>query len=390
MQNYTKRLGFSRSSAGRASGLAVSISMPFLVCRRRAVVLVALALVAALSDAALAQRTSRTLAPGVLTTIPPAPHAEELFSGPQPLVEIPAVMKNSKYEPKLSSPSSTVYEKSQQVLMRRTIWNLELSFKPMRMIYVDVPQSSGRMQRQLLWYMVYRVRNPGHHLKPKGLIKPDSLAASGETIDPNEELLKLIDPSVPEAKELYEKFKDATDEVEVFGRKTTELRFFPHFVLHSTEYKKEYLDQVIPAALGPIKAREFPGREDTPVYNSLNISEVPLPVSHDANDGVWGVVTWAHIDPRIDYFVVHIQGLTNAYKFEDPAGAFKAGDAPGTGRKLLKKTLQLNFWRPGDTVDPKEEEIHFGCRLDPDPADQQAILKEYGIEKPVDYVWVYR
>jgi hypothetical protein len=258
------------------------------------------------------------------------------------------------------------------------------------MIYVDVPQASGRMQRQLLWYMVYRVRNPGHHLKPKGLIAPDSLAGAGETADPNEELLTLIDPSVPEAKELYEKFKDTTDEVEVFGRKTTELRFFPHFVLHSTEYKKEYLDQVIPAALGPIKAREFPGREDTPIYNSLTISEVPLPVSHEPSEGVWGVVTWAHVDPRIDYFVVHVQGLTNAYKFEDPAGAFKAGDAPGTGRKLLKKTLQLNFWRPGDTVDPKEEEIHFGCRLDPDPADQQAILKEYGIEKPVDHVWIYR
>jgi len=238
--------------------------------------------------------------------------------------------------------------------------------------------------------MVYRVRNPGNHLKPKGLITPDALTGDGEATDPNEELLTLIDPAVPESKELYEKFKDTTDEVEVFGRKAKELRFFPHFVLHSTEYKKEYLDQVIPAALGPIKAREFPGREDTPIYNSLTISEVPLPVSHDANDGVWGVVTWAHIDPRIDYFVVHIQGLTNAYQFQDQPGAFKAGDAPGTGRKLLKKTLQLNFWRPGDTVDLKEEEIHFGCRLDPDPAEQQKILGEYGLEKPVDYVWIYR
>src|SRR4051812_45246808 len=208
---------------------------------RTSVVLAALALMVAFTAPALAQRSSRTFAPGVLTTIPTSPQAEELFSGPQPLVEIPAVMKNAKYEPKLSSPSSTVYEKSQTVLMRRTIWNIEFSFKPMRMIYVDVPQSSGRMQRQLLWYMVYRVRNPGHHLKPKGMITPDSLTADGEVTNPGEELLALIDPAVPETKELYEKFKDTTDEVEVFGRKTTELRFFPHFVLHSTEYKKEYL-----------------------------------------------------------------------------------------------------------------------------------------------------
>src|SRR5215510_6148185 len=175
----------------------------------------------------------RQFAPGVLTTIPPAPQAEEMFSGPVPLVELPIAIKDLQYEPKLAAKSSTVFERAQAALLRRTIWNLEFSFKPMRMIYVDVPQSSGRMQRQLLWYMVYRVRNPGHHLKPKGLITPESSTAGSETIDPNEELLTLIDPSVPEAKELYEKFKETTDEVEVFGRKTTELRFFPHFVLHS-------------------------------------------------------------------------------------------------------------------------------------------------------------
>src|SRR5262245_26724501 len=126
-ENYTKRLGFSRLSPGHPAGSALSMSMQRLVCGRKALVLIVLALMAPLSGQALAQRPSRTFAPGVLTTIPPAPEAQELFSGPQPLVEIPAVMKNSKYEPKLSSPSSTVYEKSQQVLMRRTIWNLEFS-----------------------------------------------------------------------------------------------------------------------------------------------------------------------------------------------------------------------------------------------------------------------
>ena len=31
--------------------------------------------------------------------------------------------------------------------------------------------------------------------------------------------------------------------------------------------------------------------------------------------------------------------------------------SPGTGRKFTVKTLQLNFWRPGDTVEENEEEI---------------------------------
>jgi hypothetical protein len=349
--------------------------------------LLALAAAAFLAGLASGQQP-RQFAPGVLTTIPPAPQAEEMFSGPRPLVELPLAIQNLQYDPKLASPSSTVYERSQSAMLRRTIWNLEFSFKPMRMLYVDVPQASGRMQRQLVWYMVYRVRNLGNHLKPKGLITAETIAADK---NPNEEVLELVDPTVPEAKELYEKFKDYTSEVEIFGKLTDKLRFFPHFVLHSTEYKKEYLDRVIPAAMGPIRQREFPGRPQQQLYNSLNISEVPIAISDDNNDNsVWGVATWTDVDPRIDYFVVYVQGLTNAYRFDDPPGAFKPGDEPGTGRKIARKTLQLNFWRPGDTVDPNEEEIRFGCRLDPDPADQAKILKEYGVEKPVDYVWVYR
>jgi hypothetical protein len=318
----------------------------------------------------------RQFAPGVVTTIPPAPQAEELYSGPLPLAEVPVALEGLDYEPKLSTKSAIAVERAKAVVLRRTIWNLEFSFKPMRMILVDIPQGSGKMQRKLVWYMVYRVRNLGGHLKPKAT---------------DAEVAKLVDPAVPEPKELYEKFKDVTNEVESFGRTSTALRFFPHFVIASTEYQKEYLDRVIPAALEPIKAREFPGRQDLTLYNSLSISEIPIEISDDKTDkSLWGVVTWTDVDPRIDYFVVYVQGLTNAYRSEDLAGAYKKGDVPGSSRKILKKTLQLNFWRPGDTVDPNEEEIRFGCRTDPDPEEQQKILQHYGVEKPIDYVWMYR
>jgi hypothetical protein len=310
-------------------------------------------------------------APGVLTTIAPEPHVEETFSGPVPLVEVPIVLDSIEYAPQLHPKSATAYERAKAVTLRRTIWNLEFSFKPMRMIYVDIPQPSGKMQRKLVWYMVYRVRNLGGHLKPVEVV---------ETID------KASEPATQHI--TYK--TEPTDEVELFGKATTSLRFFPHFVLASSEYDKEYLDRVIPAALEPIKAREFPGRE-VELHNSLTISEVPLLKSDDANDNsVWGVVTWIDVDPKIDYYLVYVQGLTNAYQFADPMGAFKKGDAPGTGREFLKKTLQLNFWRPGDTVDPHEEEIRYGCRIDPDEAEQKAILEEFGIDKPVDYVWRYR
>jgi hypothetical protein len=312
-------------------------------------------------------------APGILTTIDPAPQNEEMFSGPRPLVEVPIAIEGLEYDPKLNPKAATVFERAKNVTLRRTIWNLEFSFKPLRMMYVDIPQPSGKMQRKLVWYMVYRVRNMGSHIKPKPLVETVERTSAAE---PN-----LVHTT-------YEAEK--TNEVELFGRLTTDLRFFPHFVLASSEYDKEYLDQVIPAALEPIRRREFPGRE-VDLKNSLTMSGVALPVSDPASNvdhSAWGVVTWVDVDPRIDYYKVFVQGLTNAYRFED--GEYKKGEAPGTGRKFTKKTLQLNFWRPGDTIDPHEEEIRYGCRIDADPAEQQAIFAEYGIDKPIDHQWVYR
>ena len=314
-------------------------------------------------------------APGILTTIQPAPENEEMFSGPRPLVEVPIAIEGLEYEPKLNPKAATVFERAKAMTLRRTIWNLEFSFKPLRMIYVDIPQPSGKMQRKLVWYMVYRVRNLGGHIKPKPEVATVDRESAGEA--------DLVHTTFEAEK---------TNEVELFGRTTTDLRFFPHFVLASSEYKKEYLDRVIPAALAPIREREFPGRE-VDLKNSLTIAEVPLGVSDPAmnvDHSEWGVVTWVDVDPRIDYYLVYVQGLTNAYQFVDPDGGFKKGDQPGSARKFTKKTLQLNFWRPGDTVDPHEEEIRYGCRIDSDPVEQQEIFAQFGIDKPLDYVWLYR
>ena len=86
-----------------------------------------------------------------------------------------------------------------------------------------------------------------------------------------------------------------------------------------------------------------------------------IPVSTAASDkSVWGVATWTDIDQRNDFFSIYVQGLTNAHKWVDPAGAWKDGDPPGTGRRYAVKTLQLNFWRPGDEIDAHEDEIRFG------------------------------
>ena len=50
---------------------------------------------------------------------------------------------------------------------------------------------------------------------------------------------------------------------------------------------------------------------------------------------------------------------------ERPAGAYKKGDPLGTGRHLWRRTLKLNFWRPGDEQTWTESQIRFGIPGEP-------------------------
>ena len=135
-------------------------------------------------------------------------------------------------------------------------------------------------------------------------------------------------------------------------------------VTYTREVFSSYPDQVIPAAMGPIRTREDPNRR------FLNTVEMVRDIQ--VGETIWGIVTWEDIDPRTDRFSIYVSGLTNAYKWSDVTGKFKPGDPLGTGRHLLRKTLKLNFWRPGDAIDPKEKQIRFG------------------IPGELDYEWVYR
>lgn len=292
----------------------------------------------------------RRLAPGVVTVIPPAPEEQETFTGPLELVDITQGMPQLNITPNYSPKTDTVYEQAQRVVLRRQIWNLEFAFKPIRMVNVDVPQPSGKMQRKLIWYMVYRVKNVGQQLSPTPV--QDDFQHT-----------------------LY------TAEQAPAGS----LWFFPHFVLSGKvlagdKYEtKEYLDRVIPVALDPILRREDPR---TKLYNSVEITRVPIPPSDEQIDrSVWGVVTWEDVDPRIDFFSIYIQGLSNAFKYTDKA--------PGQ-REFAFKTLQLNFWRPGDTEHEHEGEFRYGVRIVSSPSEQDQIFRHYGIRERQDHRWIYR
>jgi hypothetical protein len=271
----------------------------------------------------------RVLAPGVEITIAPDRQEEETFST-HDIVEILRGIPNLEWKPKLTPESRTLREMATATVFRRDIWCLEITFKPVRMIWVDVPGDHGLMQRKLVWYLVYHVRNPGGHLRPA---QKDDGTHAAQSFD-------------------------------------APVRFFPQFVLESHEFQKAYVDRIIPVAISAIQQKEDPRRG---LLNSVEISSQPIPVSTDLVDkSVWGVATWEDVDPRVDYFSVAIQGLTNAYKWVDPPDAYVAGDPPGKGRQLLQKTLLLNFWRPGDEY-----------------VEDQRIIR-YGIPGQVDYRWAYR
>jgi hypothetical protein len=321
--------------------------------RRAAGILLAAALILfAAADELLAQvavaaaTPQRQLAPGVLTTIPSNFTPEETVST-HDMVEIRAD-RSLEWTPEFLAASDTLYGIADDVKFRRDVWCLEFAFKPLRMIEVDVPLPSGGTQRKLVWYLVYSVRNTGQVLKPvegEGGIYTAQLAKGGP------------------------------------------IRFMPQFVLESQDRQASgerisisYLDRVLPAAVAAITQRETPGRK---LLNSVEMSEHPIPVSDGRIDrSVWGVATWTDIDPRIDFLSIYVGGLTNAYQWEDVPGAFKPGDAPAKGRQFARKTLQLNFWRPGDELNQTERELRYGVPIG------KASL--YGVADGVAYQWVYR
>ena len=284
------------------------------------------------------QRAPRVFAPGVETTIPVNLEPSDTTSR-HDMVEIRS-QQELDWKPELLGESRTLYNQAAEVQFKRDVWQLGFSFKPLRMIRLV---TAGGEQK-LVWYMVYRVKNTGVALSPQGSEESGAFRA-----------------------------------VEI---KSGPIRFSPHAVLQGQDVApnggkiyRAYLDKIVPGALEPIRLRETPGRE--------LLSSVQMPLEPLAEgDERWGVLMWEGIDPEMDFLSVFIRGLTNAYQWTDPPGAYAAGDPPGKGREFANKVLQLNFWRPGDRFLQHENEVRYGV-----PAGKGSL---YGTKEGVAYQWVYR
>lgn len=242
----------------------------------------------------------RRLAPGVMKTVPPELLIEDTFSR-HDVVELLAV-----------DPG---FDWAKETPFRRDIWGLEFQFKVVRMLWVDIPHpETDRMQRKQVWYLVYSITNSEKVLHPV-------------------------------------KQGDGTWEVEEVARPLT---FRPQFLLEVPRFEKVYPARLIPVAMGPIRMREDPNRR---FLNTVEMGQHTI----QPGETVWGIATWVDIDPRTNYFSIYVGGLTNAYRWRDEPGAFQKGDPLGKGRRLSRKTLKLNFWRPGDEFILHEGQVRFGA-----------------------------
>ncbi len=212
------------------------------------------------------------------------------------------------------------FDFAKDVPFRREVWMLEIKYKPIRMIWADIPGPDARMQRKQIWYMVYQVTNPGKSFRSV----------------PDEKLYKLVSVDKP-------------------------VRFVPVFTLevHNALRKevegsaKVYLEQYIPIVLPAIRAREDKNRE---FLTSEQMPQRELRVG----ETVWGVVTWQDVDPNNVWFSVYVEGLTNAYTFADDPAKYAASKGQGLFREIRTKVLKINFWRPGDEFTVKESQVRSG------------------------------
>ena len=291
-----------------------------------------------------AQGEPRAFAAGVLQVIPTELEPRDTYSLPMPAIDINA----AEWTPNLYPIDDTLIGKTRQVTMYRDpVWELELSFLPLRQERIKLPSADGGLKNRDVWYLVVRVRNKGAAMTYKDVRQPDTDHVRREL-----QYDKPVDPA--------------------------SIDFNPRFVLRgwvederARTYKRvEYPAIIDPVALSQIQEIEDPNQKLLDIHQ---LSEAKIPVAkNDADPGVWAVVIWEDINPDIDFVSVQVEGLSNARRLKDPEK-----------RTSLAKTLQLNFWRPGDAVQQQRDKLTYGIPLVDEAQDQIRIAKFYDLPGPL-------
>jgi hypothetical protein len=313
----------------------------------------------------------------------------------------PQMTENKMLEKVMSDPVLHRDYWARNVRFTRDIWCLQFSFKPMRVINIDIPNKDGTLDKKTVWYLVYNVKNVGP-ADISSVIKQRKIDVAGKTstLSATEYTIKKqgsIGTEVDKAaiKPLVEDVKGNSDydvaksPYEITGDTYAALqnlkgtyvprngqdkaiRFIPQFILASdrvvlntfadvnpdtgkavfktAEEQQVYVDRFVPLAIPAIMRRE--GMKAAP-ETSVSISNKELKSGED----YWGVAMWFDVDSRINKFSVYVSGLTNAYKWED---IDPKNTTPGNGRKMERKVLKTNWWRKGDKYSIDNDQFQTG------------------------------
>jgi len=218
---------------------------------------------------------------------------------------------------------------------------MEVQFKPMRMVYVDVTDPrTGKTTEQEVWYLVYR-----------SITRP----TAGRVDDTDTKPVNVIDAQLRPIMFIPE------FELKVYEGPDDEIPASTHF------------DQILPEAVNAIRKKEERGGSFT-LKNSVDIVQTfpeatPTDAPPEDQKWVYGIATWTGIDKATDFFDVTARGFSNA--FEEKLG-------PDGEPLPWRKTITLKFESPGDEFDRNGGEFRF--KADPawgyqpdSPAVQKAV-----------------
>ncbi|HBT77663.1 MAG TPA: hypothetical protein DEB39_12250 [Planctomycetaceae bacterium] len=342
-----------------------------------------------------ARSPERPLAPGILTTIPPRVDFNEVTNR-NDAVELLASLPEP--DPVLKDDIRYLKEVwAKDIRYSRPVWCLQFSFKPLRIVSVDIPNKEGTMDRKLVWYLLYKIENTDVVLGNEvDQVMPFPIIHDATAEDCQCEFCREVqNPDFVENIELQGPLTLRTEEgsYKPTDKLGLTIQCVPQFVLAAERVVVQtraetdpetgaiesvvdtkpvsYVDRIIPLAMPVVMKREG--------FKATDIPETTVSIARKSlkpGDSVWGVAMWMDIDPKISKFSIFISGLTNAYRWQDKtlgeAGAYKPGDLLGTGRSMERRVLKLNWWKLGDEFMINDKEI------------------KYGWPGAVDCEWVYR
>lgn len=299
------------------------------------------------SATAQAQNSPRPLAPGVIKRIEIELDAADSHTLPMALPGLQV----QDFTPKTMAAETTLYNQASKVILfREFVWEYEFSLIGLRQSKIRVPDANGQLVDKNFWYMVYRIRDTGKTM-------------TFEKVKQN--------PALDHIKHQLKFGESVKDKI----------KFVPQFTLSgwvekSGKYQRvNYSSTINPVALYRIQQKEDPKQV---LLDDQQMSEATIPLAKtDSDPGVWGVAIWEDVNPELDFVSVFVKGLSNAYRL----------NRKDLSKPAKLKTLQLNFWRPGDTFAQKRDAVQYGIPLVDRPGEQVEICRRYALPGPVIKVY---